>query len=126
MVSKNAGRPLNPNNPADTGPGMSAEELKMIRDAYLPEMILAYNSALHCAAHLVTREHLLKSLDLATILAEKQTLIDCFTATGRVGELVDAFALTSRAVLTLNEKSSKSSKKRTRSGRTLGIWDITV
>lgn len=99
--------------------------LRAIREAYLPELVLAYNSALHSAAHLISRDHLLQSLDLATNVAENEELIRCFAATSRMGELVDAFALSSKTLLRLNEQAGKGAKKRRgRRGETLGIWDI--
>jgi len=90
-------------------------------------MILAYNSALHAAAHLGSREHILQSLDLANDVAENAELVRCFMASGRMGELVDAFALSSAAMLSLNEQAgNKAARKqrRGRAGQTLCIWDV--
>ena len=44
-----------------------------------------------------------------------------------MGELVTAFALSSKAILRLNEAEKNNNakgKKRGRNGMTLGIWDI--
>lgn len=102
------------------------KELKAIREAYLPELVLAYNSALQSAAHLISREHILQSLDLATDVAANDELARCFTASGRMRELVDAFALSSKAMLKLNEQAVKVApkKRRGRSGESLHIWDV--
>lgn len=95
---------------------------------YLPEVVLAYNSVLHSAGHLLARDHLLQCMDLATIVAaEDSGLAECFTATGRLGELVTAFALSSKAILRLNEANSNKSmkgKKKGRTGMDLGIWNV--
>jgi len=105
-----------------------AEELTAIREAYLPQLILAFHSALQSAAFLISREHLLQSLDLANDVAANEELTRCFVASGRMGELVDAFALSSKAMLQLNEQPGGSSakKRRGRQGETLDIWDVVL
>ena len=106
-----------------------AGDLQKIRRLYLPEMILAYMSVLHCAGHLLSREFLIESMDLTTKIAQNEELIECFKATGRMAELVDGFALTSKAMLRLNEapEAGKGSKKRRgKNVKNLGMWEVSV
>lgn len=103
-----------------------------IRHAYVPEIIVAYNSALHSAAHCLTRNYLVQALELSAVIAaeENAELADCFVKTGRMGELVTAFALDSKTLLVLNErrvkeaKKSKREEKKKKGGSTLDIWDV--
>ncbi|KAI9722347.1 MAG: hypothetical protein M1812_001819 [Candelaria pacifica] len=104
-----------------------AAETEGIRNAYLPEVILAYHSVLHCAGHYLSRENLLRSMDLATVIAaEDSDLAPCFIAAGRMKELVAAMALTSKAILRANETGSIRANKRKRAGNgaNLAIWKV--
>jgi len=100
------------------------EQLTKIRQAYLPEMVLGYVSALHAAGHLLSRENLLKCMDVATEIAACETLVDCFTASGRMKDLVKSFALSSKAMLVLGQTGGSKKRKGGRTGRSLGIWEI--
>lgn len=95
-----------------------------IREAYLPELVLAYNSALHCAGHLISRDNFIGSLELGKSISTNDELIRCFTHAKRIRELVDSLALTSKAMLKLNEQKPHASKQRGKGPKTLGIWDI--
>ena len=103
-----------------------------IRYAYIPSIVLAYNSVLHCSAIVQTRERLLQALELANIIAaeENEQLAECFIKTGRMGELVNAFALDSKSLLLLNEaretsgKKVREKKKREWEGETVDVWDV--
>ncbi|KAI9879403.1 MAG: Nucleoporin nup84 [Pleopsidium flavum] len=104
-----------------------APELAEIRIAYLPEIVLAYNSVLHFAGHAISREMLLQSMELAaTVAAKGSDVAACFVSAGRMFELVDAFAITSKAILKANEQGSKANKgrKKTAHGETLDLWTV--
>ncbi|KAI9819863.1 MAG: Nucleoporin nup84 [Pycnora praestabilis] len=105
-----------------------ASDFQKIRNNYLPEVILAYNSVLHGAGHFLSRDNLLHCMSLATRIAvEGSDLAECFTATGRMSELVDAFAMSSKAILRANEKAGgkiSKRKKRAGNGETLELWQI--
>ena len=92
----------------------------------MPEIILAYNSALHFDGHALSRELLLKCLDLAaTIAAKGSDLTECFVAAGRVSELVDSMAITSKSILHAEEKGAKAGKRgKKSSGKNPAIWSI--
>lgn len=104
-----------------------ASELAEIRTAYLPEVVLAYNSVLHFAGHAISREMLLQCMQLAAVVAAQDSdVAACFNSAGRMSELVDAFAITSKSILKANEQGSKTSKGRKKSqhGETLELWTI--
>ena len=100
---------------------------QVIRLAYLPDVVLAYISVLHHAGHALSRESLLQCMELSSLVASKDSdVLTCFLATGRLTELVTAFAFSSKAMLRANEqKSSKAKgKKRSGMGDSLAIWQV--
>lgn len=102
-----------------------AADLVQIRTLYLPEIILAYNTMLCTAGHVISRDELLTSMDLATIVAsERSGLAEAFVKSGRMSELVKAFAETSKIMLKLNETGKARKEKKGLGGRSLAIWEI--
>lgn len=116
-----------------------AVALKAIRHAYLPEIVIAYNSVLHFAGASLGRDHFTKSLELSTLVAseENKELAEALVSTGRMGELVRGLALTSKQLLQWNQEAVKAEgtgrkrkasrdmgRKRGWDGRTLEIWDL--
>ncbi|KAK0660541.1 Nucleoporin NUP84 [Lasiodiplodia hormozganensis] len=106
-----------------------AEQLIHLRRAYLPEVILGYHSVLHSAAHMVGRDNITRCMDLATALAapDNAELTNVFLETGRMQELVTAFAHSSLAMVRLTEGTSgkkEPSKKRARDGQTMRLWEV--
>lgn len=101
-----------------------ATDMAFIRDNYLPEVIIAYNTVLHTAGSLISRDNLIESMDLSVTIAESDnTLAECIMNAGRMRELVASFAQTSKLMLVL--KSTKAWKpKKDREGKDLGIWEI--
>lgn len=101
--------------------------LEKLRQAYLPEMILAYLSALHAGGEWLTREVLLDALELSNRIAGSAELTQCFTATGRMRELLEAFALCGKKLLLVNERKRRGKKagheKRLQRGRTFAIFE---
>jgi hypothetical protein len=83
--------------------------LNDIREQYIPEIILGYNSALWCAGHFTTRTWLVECMNLAQKVAETPMLTNAFVATKRMKELVRAFAVDSQTLLQANEQSGASS-----------------
>jgi hypothetical protein len=84
-----------------------------IRQAYLPDIILAYNGAITFAAEFLGPETLLQSLDLANIIADDKNtvLAEAFISTGRMEELVTSLALSSRQMLKINQGISATEKR---------------
>lgn len=82
--------------------------LNDIRNHYIPEIILGYNSALWFAGHYASRTWLVECMTLAQIVAETPMLTNAFIANGRMKELVRAFAVDSQALLQATEQSGAS------------------
>lgn len=103
-----------------------ATEFEQIRVACLPEVILAYNTVLNYGAFLISRHFLAKSMDLAALIAaEDSDLATCFMAAGRMPELVNSLALSSRNMIQGEETGSKASKsKKKLDGETLDLWNV--
>lgn len=104
-------------------------EFKLLREAYLPEIILAYNSILRYSGLLVTRDHLLECMELSTVIsAEGSDVVDLFVRKGRMKELVESFADASLALLLANAnakgKTGTSSKKLRTLGWSRELWDV--
>ncbi|KAM3526753.1 hypothetical protein NHJ13051_003279 [Beauveria bassiana] len=104
------------------------EELSRIRREYLPETILAYISALHFAGTGLSRDNLLESMELATVVAERSSdLTSVFSETKRMTELVEALAACSKALaIATGEKraTGASSKKLREMGWSRDIWSV--
>ena len=104
---------------------MEAGEFEKIRLACLPEVVLAYNTVLNFSAHSLSRDLLLRSMDLAAqIAAEDSDLSSCFTAAKRMPELVDSFALSSKNIIRAEESGGGKSKTKP-DGERLDIWTVT-
>ncbi|KAK3066856.1 hypothetical protein LTS18_001451, partial [Coniosporium uncinatum] len=63
-----------------------AKQFEAIRAAYLPEIMVAYNSIIYVAGSFTDRERLLQSLELANTIAKEQNkgVQDLFVKTGRM------------------------------------------
>ena len=87
---------------------------------------MAYISVMNVAGHVLTRDNLLDSLDLYTVIAaEDSDIISCFTESQQTRKLVDAAAYTSRAVLRAQDQRPKT-KKRAANGSSLNIWNVKI
>lgn len=92
-----------------------------IRNHYLPECVLAYDSVLYYAGHALSRKYLAECMNLAQCVASNPTLTNAFVESKRMQELVTSFALDSKALLHANEiDGGKKAKKD--SG--IDIWQI--
>lgn len=96
-------------------------ELQFIRSTYIPEIILAYHSTLYFAGHTVGREILTHCMTLATIVSGSDDLIASFMASERMRELVDAFALSSMALMSARDLKVK---KKLGQSETVDIWKM--
>ncbi|EME48757.1 hypothetical protein DOTSEDRAFT_142100 [Dothistroma septosporum NZE10] len=102
-----------------------AMDLDIIRREYIPEVIIAYNTVLHSAGSIITRNNLVQSMDLSVAVANEQNgLTDCFLEARRMKELVTSFAQTSKAMLILKEEGKPWKARKDREGKDLGIWEI--
>ena len=91
-------------------------------------MILAYNSVLTFAGHMISREILLQCMDLAaTVAAENSDLADIFVRAGRMSELVDSMAIASKSILGAEEQGQKAGRKwKKMNGASMDIWSVRV
>lgn len=108
------------------GIGADDDTFSSLRDLYLPEALIAYNTVLHSAGYLITRDSLLKSMDLSVAVArEENKLTGPLLRAGRMRELVKSFALSAKSMLILKGTGHKIWRtKRDREGKDPGIWEI--
>ncbi|THC96345.1 hypothetical protein EYZ11_004160 [Aspergillus tanneri] len=106
------------------GPGSETEraELEEIRNTYIPELFLDYHAALYYSAHVHTSENLVQCMNLAVQVAENEYLNRTFVASRRMAELVDALAISSRAMVYSGAKPGI----KLLGGESLGIWNVHV
>lgn len=107
-------------------PDEEAAEFEQIRIACLPEVVLAYNTILNYGGFVISREFLLKSMDLAAMVtAEASNLASCFMSAGRMPELVNSLALSGRNMIQADEKGSRVGKSRKKlDGEALDLWNV--
>ena len=106
----------------DQMPDNEATEFRHIREACLPEVVLAYSIILNHSGYHVSRDCFLKCMDLAaSVAAEGSDLAPCFVAAGRMADLVDSFALTSRSMIQAVERGT-GGKTRKVDGANLDLW----
>ena len=103
-----------------------AIEFQRIRIACLPEVILAYITVLDFSSRFLSRDLLLKGMDLASVIAAEDSDVGtCFVSAGRMAELVECFACLSKTMIQADDLGMKSSiSKRKKDGKTLGLWSI--
>lgn len=98
--------------------------LTVLRNHYIPECILAYNSALWLAGHFISRAWLVECMELAQMVAQTPMLTNAFVEGGRMKELVRAFAIDSEALLQATEQGgSKAKKIKTDKGNS-DLWKV--
>ncbi|KAL9043087.1 MAG: hypothetical protein Q9180_000120 [Flavoplaca navasiana] len=95
---------------------------EQIREAYLPEVLLAYTAMMNFSAQYLSRSYLLKSMELgAMIAAPESDLAGCFVSSKRMAEMVDALAVTSMNMLVAEEYGIGSKKMSAK----MGLWGST-
>ncbi|KAK4154029.1 nuclear pore protein 84/107 [Chaetomidium leptoderma] len=104
------------------------KDFQELRDAYIPETVLAYISCLHFAGTSLSRDNLLECMELAAVIAEKGSdVAQQFLRCGRMKELVEAFASSSKAlaIWTSDKKGSQTNSKKIREmGWSRELWSI--
>ncbi|KAL2018947.1 hypothetical protein VTK56DRAFT_10241 [Thermocarpiscus australiensis] len=104
------------------------KEFQELREAYLPETVLAYISCLHFAGTTLSRDNLLECMELAAVIAEKGSdVAQEFLRCGRMKELVEAFASCSKAlaIWTSEKKGSQTNSKKIREmGWSRELWSV--
>jgi nuclear pore complex protein Nup107 len=103
-----------------------AADLARIREMYIPELVIAYNTVLCTAGSVISRLHFIESMDLSVTIAAKESegIAALIVKAGRMRELVRSFAVTSKAMLIQKDAGKEWKPKRDRRGRDLGMWEI--
>ncbi|KAK3114296.1 Nucleoporin nup84 [Teratosphaeriaceae sp. CCFEE 6253] len=98
--------------------------LDQIRRMYLPEVLIAYNTALYTAGPTISRDSYIESMDLSVAIASSEAngLAETFVQAGRMRELVKGFAQASKMMLVM--KANGRARKPDKKGKDLGIWEI--
>ena len=97
-------------------------ELDEIRTTYIPEVFLDYHSALYYSGHILSSDILVQCMNLAMQVSENEYLTRSFVESQRMAELVDALALSSKAMVNTGAQPGK----RLLGGESLGIWNVPV
>ncbi|PKY09037.1 nuclear pore complex protein An-Nup84 [Aspergillus campestris IBT 28561] len=97
-------------------------ELDEIRTTYIPEVFLDYHSALYYSGHILSSDILVQCMNLAMQVSENEYLTRSFVESQRMAELVDALALSSKAMVNTGAQPGK----RLLGGESLGIWNVQV
>lgn len=93
--------------------------------ACLPEVILAYITILDSSSRFLSRDLLLKGMNLAAVIAaEDSDLAACFIAAGRMPELVDSFACLGKTMIQADDLGKGAKSKKRKDGETLGLWSV--
>jgi nuclear pore complex protein Nup107 len=120
------------------------ERFRAMREAYLPDMIIGYITALTFAGTFLSREHFLKCLELSSIITsdENKELVEALQKTKRVYLLVHTLGMANRQLLRMNEMAMKNGEEgsgktraskrrkvsggnwRSDEGRTLELWNV--
>ncbi|KAJ5728789.1 uncharacterized protein N7483_003297 [Penicillium malachiteum] len=92
-----------------------------IRRTYLPDLILDYHNVLYYASHSLDKPLLLtQCMTVAIWVANIPHLTRSFTEAKRMSELMDALALSSKAMVLTDPKEDRVYEN----GQTLGIWRV--
>jgi lipid A disaccharide synthetase len=89
-------------------------DLHHIKHAYLPSILLAYNGALTFASSIVGPEILLKSLELANLLADSELnsdLTSVIVEAGRMQDLVESLALSQTRLIRMQQDAASAEKR---------------
>lgn len=103
-------------------------DFQALREAYIPETVLALVSSLHFAGATLSRDYLLECMELAAVVAEKaSTVAQEFVKSGRMKELVEAFASCSKALAIFSSEkkaTAKETKKIRENGWSRELWSV--
>jgi nuclear pore complex protein Nup107 len=103
-------------------------EFKLLREAYLPETLIAYIVSLQFAGNALTRDFLMECMELSALIAEEDSdILNLFICTGRMQELVEALAMSSKTLLLVTsarQAPGSRSKKMRLKGWTQELWNV--
>lgn len=104
------------------------EEFQLLREAYLPQVILAYISIMRFAGGALSRKYLMECMELSALLAEEGSdLLDLFVKTGQMQDLMNKLAGASKDLLILSStrpSTASRGKKMRMKGWTHELWSV--
>ncbi|EPQ65661.1 Bgt-1967 [Blumeria graminis f. sp. tritici] len=104
------------------------EELKLIREAYLPEALLAYVTVMQNAGLNLNREFLLVAMEVSSILADDDSdTLDLFVKTNRLQDMIDNLARVCKSLVISSsgeQKHASRTKRMKRRGWNIESWDV--
>ncbi|CAK7209624.1 Nucleoporin nup84 [Sporothrix curviconia] len=101
----------------------------VLRESYLPQVVIGYASTLQFAGTTSSRDYLLECMELAAVVAAPDSdVAGVLVATGRMKELVESFASCSKALAIWTSDMKKgpgaSSKKNREMGWSRELWSV--
>ncbi|CAK7203308.1 Nucleoporin nup84 [Sporothrix eucalyptigena] len=101
----------------------------MLRESYLPQVVIGYASTLQFAGTTSSRDYLLECMELAAVVAAPDSdVAGVLVSTGRMKELVESFASCSKALAIWTSDMKKgpgaSSKKNREMGWSRELWSV--
>lgn len=97
------------------------KDYEYIRRTYLPELLLNYHNALYYASYCLSKPNLLtQCMSLSIWVASKPHVTRSFTESRRMAELVDALALSAKAMVVTNLPRDRHLDQ----GQLPGIWNV--
>ena len=106
----------------------SAENLA-IRDQFLPELLVAYITALNFYAHAVSRDYLIECMELVAYIADESKgrhIVETLMRTKRMVEFVELVTRVSREMVGANETSQKGGNPKKKVSRKMGLWSVRI
>ena len=103
----------------------SAENLA-IRDQFLPELLIAYITALNFYGHAVSRDYLIECMELVAYIADESKgkhIVETLMRTKRMVEFVELVTRVSREMVGANERSQRGNTKR-KVSRKMALWSV--
>lgn len=105
------------------------DDFTHLRESYLPETIIAFVAALQYTGGTLTRDNMLEAMELAaTIAGNESDIAALFVKTGRMKELVEAFASCSKALAIHSADHKKGSHTSAKKMREMGwsreLWTV--
>ena len=103
----------------------SAENLA-IRDQFLPELLIAYITALNFYGHAVSRDYLIECMELIAYIADDSKgkhIVETLMRTKRMAEFVELVTRVSKEMVGANETLQKGNSKR-KVSRKMALWSV--
>lgn len=117
------------NNASDDEMAKEERDLRKIRQIYLPEIVLAYFTAVYTASKMGVANKVLESLDVLNGIVRNEELLRCITAAKRVTDLTRLMTMLSKEHLRSRHgigHGGKGRKLKKSTGLVPEIFDVKV